>query len=105
MSNGVPLKLSALADAPVTALQGMSFNQFYAATASWIGSQLNQAQDASTAQTQTVGQARALRQQLSGVSLDEEATRLMELQRSFQAASRMVTVLDGLTQNIIDMIQ
>jgi flagellar hook-associated protein 1 FlgK len=104
VSNGVPLKLGELATSALTGLSGMTFSQFYASSASWIGSQLSQAQAASQAQTQTTAQARALRQQLSGVSLDEEATRLMELQRSYQAASRMVTVLDGLTQNIIDMI-
>lgn len=105
VSNGTALKLSNLASAQNANLQGMTFDQFYASSASWIGNQLNQAQTASDAQTQTVASARALRQQLSGVSLDEEAMRLMQLQRSYQAASRMVTVIDGLAQNVIDMIQ
>jgi len=105
VSNGVPLKLGGLANGTLASLQGMTFGQFYGSTASWIGSQLSQAQAASTAQTQTVAQARTLRQQLSGVSLDEEATRLMQLQRSYQAASRMVSVLDTLGQSIIDMIK
>jgi len=105
VSNGVPLKLSALANNQNAQLQNMTFDQFYGSTTSWIGNQLSQAQTASTAQTQTVAQAQALRQQLSGVSLDEEATRLMELQRSYQAASRMVTVIDSLSETIINMIQ
>ena len=105
VSNGIALQLSALAGNPEAALQGMTFGQFYGSAASRIGDLLGQAQTASTAQTQTVAQARALRQQLSGVSLDEEATRLMTLQRSYQAASRMVTVIDSLTQDVINMIQ
>jgi flagellar hook-associated protein 1 FlgK len=105
VSNGVPLKLGGLANGTLAGLQGMTFGQFYGSTASWIGSQLSQAQTASAAQTQTVAQARALRQQLSGVSLDEEATRLMQLQRSYQAASRLVSVLDTLSQSVIDMIK
>ena len=39
------------------------------------------------------------------IRLDEEATRLMALQRSYQAASRMVTVIDSLSQTLIDMIR
>ena len=104
VSNGVPLKLGALANNQLAGLQDMTLGQFYGSTASWIGNQLSQAQTASTAQTQSVAQARALRQQLSGVSLDEEATRLMELQRSYQAASHVVTVLDTLTQSLLDMV-
>jgi flagellar hook-associated protein 1 FlgK len=105
VSNGIALRLSALAGNANPALQGMTFDQFYGSSASWIGDQLSQAQTASTAQTQTVSQARALRQQLSGVSLDEEATRLMTLQRSYQAASKMVTVIDSLSQDIMNMLQ
>jgi flagellar hook-associated protein 1 FlgK len=105
VSNGIALKLSNLGSAQNANLSNMTFGQFYGSSASWIGNQLNQAQTASDAQTQTVAQAQALRQQLSGVSLDEEAMRLMQLQRSYQAASRMVTVIDGLTQNVIDMVQ
>jgi flagellar hook-associated protein 1 FlgK len=104
VSNGVPLKLGNLVNSTQAGLQNMTFDQFYGSTAAWIGNQLSQAQTASQAQTQTVAQAQALRQQLSGVSLDEEATRLMTLQRSYQAASRMVTVVDTLSQTLINMI-
>ena len=82
----------------------MTFDQFYGSSASWIGNQLSQAQSAQSAQTQAVSQARSLRQQLSGVSLDEEAARLIALQRSYQAASQMVTVIDSLTQTLINML-
>ena len=64
MSNGVPLNLANLANTSQTALQGMTFDQFYGSTASWIGNQLSQAQTTSQAQQQTVSQAQALRQQL-----------------------------------------
>jgi len=104
VSNGTALALTNLANAQNPNLNGMTFDQFYGATASAIGSQVNQAQTASTAQTQTVAQARSLRQQLSGVSLDAEATRLMQLQRSYQAASQTITVVDGLLQGLMSMI-
>jgi flagellar hook-associated protein 1 FlgK len=46
-----------------------------------------------------------LRQQYQGVSLDEEATTLMQFQRAYQATSKFLTVLDQLTQLAIDMLQ
>jgi flagellar hook-associated protein 1 FlgK len=50
-----------------------------------------------------VAQAKTLRQQLSGVSLDEEAIHLVQLQRSYQAASRIVSVVDQLAQSILNI--
>lgn len=105
VSNGTALKLSSLGNDPSQGPQGQTFTQFYASMSSWIGNQLNQAQTASDAQTQSVAQARALRQQLSGVSLDEQAMQLIQLQRSYQAASRLVTVIDSVLQSVIDMVQ
>jgi len=70
-----------------------------------VGSAAKQADTAATAQTSVVAQAKALRQQLSGVSLDEEAIRLIELQRSYQAASKVVNVVDQLAQSVLNMVQ
>lgn len=105
VSNGTALKLSNLGSDPTQGPQGMTFSQFYGSSASWIGGELSQAQASNTAQTQTLAQARALRQQVSGVSLDEQALQLMQLQRSYQAASRMMSVIDQVTQSLIDMVQ
>ena len=40
-----------------------------------------------------------------GVSLDEEATILIQFQRAYEANSRLITVLDQLSQATIDMLQ
>jgi flagellar hook-associated protein 1 FlgK len=104
-SNGAALALSNLGSDPTQGPNGTTFGQYYAGLASSIGAQLSQAQTSSDAQKQTVTQARSLRDQLSGVSLDEEALRLIQLQRSYQAASRMVTVVDQMLQSVIDMVQ
>jgi len=39
------------------------------------------------------------------VSLDEEATILIQFQRAYQANSRFITVLDQLTQDTIDILK
>jgi flagellar hook-associated protein 1 FlgK len=49
-------------------------------------------------------QARSLREQISGVSLDEEAAKLVEYQRSYQANAKMIQVLSDLTQTLLNSV-
>ncbi len=51
-----------------------------------------------------MAQAQSLQQQVSGVSLDEEAIRLVQLQSSYDAASKVVTVIDDTLQSLMTMI-
>jgi flagellar hook-associated protein 1 FlgK len=44
------------------------------------------------------------RDAVSGVSIDEEVTRLIQLQAAFQANSRVIGVVDNLLQDIIDIL-
>ncbi|MEJ7607202.1 MAG: flagellar basal body rod C-terminal domain-containing protein [Bryobacteraceae bacterium] len=50
-----------------------------------------------------VAQARSLRSEASGVSLDEEAVKLIEFQRAYQASARMVSILDEMTQIAVNI--
>lgn len=106
VSNGVPLALAQMASPtdPADEINGVSYTQFYGNLASRVGGQLNDATNQSQVQQSLVTQAQSLRQQSSGVSLDEEATVLIEFQRAYQATSKFITVLDQLTQTTIDML-
>ncbi len=66
---------------------------------------LNDATNNTEVQQSLVTQAKDLRQQYQGVSLDEEATTLMQFQRAYQANAKFLTVLDQLTQTAIDILQ
>jgi flagellar hook-associated protein 1 FlgK len=70
-----------------------------------VGGKLSAATDAQTTQQSTLAQARNLRQQISGVSLDQEAMTLIEFQRAYEASSKLVTTLDQITSETIDMVQ
>lgn len=67
--------------------------------------------DVATAQgdQQTFGalltQARSFRSNSSGVSLDEEAAKLIQFQKSYEAAAKLVSVLNGLTDTLIGIIR
>jgi flagellar hook-associated protein 1 FlgK len=51
----------------------------------------------------TVEQLERKRQETSGVSLDEEAINLVKLQKSFQAAAKLITVADELFSTLVNM--
>jgi flagellar hook-associated protein 1 FlgK len=107
VSNGIPLALSQLTNPLQDAdkIDGVSYTQFYGSLASRVGGQLNDSTNSQEVQQSLLAQAKNLRQQVSGVSLDEEAAILIEFQRAYQANSKFISVLDQLTQTTIDLIK
>lgn len=107
VSNGVPLALSALASPVQDAdkINGLSYSQFYGQLGGSVGTDLNDATNNKDVQQSLLTQAQDLRQQYQGVSLDEEATILMQFQRAYQANSKFLTVLDQLTETTINILQ
>jgi flagellar hook-associated protein 1 FlgK len=70
-----------------------------------VGTALSAAKTGQSLQTSLVAQARSLRDQSSGVDLNQEAINVVELQTSYQAATKLLTVVDSLTQSILDLIK
>jgi flagellar hook-associated protein 1 FlgK len=105
--NGTPLALSALAAPRQDAdrVNGASYAAFYGSLAARAGSYLSDAQDELETRQSTVAQAKDLRQQMSGVSLDEEAMVMIQFQRAYEANSRLISVLNQLTQAMINILQ
>ena len=100
--NGNALNLVELADSGE--IDGSSFTEYYAALARSVGRALETARDDLSTNEQLLIQARELRHEISGVSLDEEAIRLIEFQRAYQASARLVTILSDLTEETLNMI-
>ncbi len=106
VSNGIALRLAALASPQNAAdeINGFSYAEFYGNIASVVGRQSQDAQTQLAVQQQTVAQARNLRSQASGVNLDQEAATMVEFQRAYNATSKVVSILDELTQATINML-
>jgi flagellar hook-associated protein 1 FlgK len=107
IANGVPLALSALST-PQNAgdeIDGASFIQFYGDLAGRAGSAVSDATSRQAVQQSAVAQTKNLRQQMSGVSLDEEATILIQFQRAYEANSRLISVLNQLSEDAINILQ
>jgi flagellar hook-associated protein 1 FlgK len=106
VSNGIPLALSALADPQESSdeIGGQSYAEFYGQMASRVGDRLSAATNNQTVQQGAVAQAQNIRQQVSGVDLNQEAMTMVEFQRAYDANSRLITVLDDITEDMINLI-
>ncbi|WP_137894143.1 flagellar hook-associated protein FlgK [Ramlibacter sp. 2FC] len=98
--NGNALGLLALRDQALVA--GETLTDAYASTLASVGVRVQSA-DASASMSQAIAaDAKASRDNLSGVNLDEEAARLIQFQQSYQAAAKVLqiaqTVFDTLLQ-------
>jgi flagellar hook-associated protein 1 FlgK len=106
VANGIPLALAQLSapQDPADEINGASFTEFYGNMASRVGNALNDATSQQTVQQSAVAQAQNLRQQASGVNLDDEAMTVVEFERAYQANAQLVTVLDQLTDDTINIL-
>ena len=103
-ANGTALTLAGLDTSTPGPINGEGFTQYFGSLVSTVGNAVNNANAGATAQAGLVAQAKSLQQQVSGVSLDEEAVRLVQLQGAYQAASKVVTVIDQSLQSLLALI-
>jgi flagellar hook-associated protein FlgK len=97
------LALAALADQPF--LDGFTFNEFYGRTITNIGNEGLTAEINLSAKREVLETTEKLRESYSGVNLNEEAVRLIELQRSFQSMVRVIQAVDQMRQEVLNIIQ
>ncbi|HZP02596.1 MAG TPA: flagellar hook-associated protein FlgK [Terriglobia bacterium] len=99
--NGNALALAALRNQAV--VSGQAAEDFYSNLVFNIGNKISDASTQSEAEGLVLQQLNNQRATVSGVSLDEEATNLIRYQRAFEAAARVVSVIDSLTSMVINM--
>jgi flagellar hook-associated protein 1 FlgK len=100
--NGNALVLADLGRTPQ--VNGFSFSASYGNLAARVGSDLAGAQNDQQSTTALLTQSQSLRSSTSGVSLNEEAAKLLEFQRSFEASAKLVTAVDAMTVSLIGII-
>jgi flagellar hook-associated protein 1 FlgK len=67
-----------------------------------FGTQVASAQRLSANQQALTSQVDNAREQLGGVNIDEETVNLMTAQRSYQAASRVISTIDSILDTLIN---
>jgi flagellar hook-associated protein 1 FlgK len=99
-------QLAALADPTNVQGQigGIGLTGFFAGIAASAGQENQSAQSNQTVQESVTAQAKSLRDHISGVSLDSQASALLEFQRAYQAVARVLTVINGLADSALGII-
>ncbi|HMN67612.1 MAG TPA: flagellar hook-associated protein FlgK [Bdellovibrionales bacterium] len=95
-------------------LSGLQFKQvlddntatvddFYNSLVGKIGIEAQRANSAQEAQGDIVGQLKNLRESISGVSIDEEMTKMIEYQKGFDASARLVRTADEMMDTVLSL--
>ncbi len=105
-SNGIANQLAGLADSNSPALQinGLAPQDYYSSIAQSVGQQLSDATSQSTSDQTSLTSAQANQTAVEGVSLDQEAINITADQRSWEAAAKVVTVIDTLTLDAVNLV-
>jgi flagellar hook-associated protein 1 FlgK len=99
------LAISKLGNANADALGGVSIIEFYNRVAGKIAVNASTSNAAHDAAQSILESLKAQRESISGVSLDEEAIRLVKYERSFQGAARFVSVVDELINEMLALVR
>lgn len=105
-ANGNANTLAALGNATSGqgTIGGLNYLAYYGQMASTIGAE-NQTATTNQSTQQTVSsQAQALRDKISGVSLDQEAVSLLQFQRGYQATAQVLTVLNSIADSTLSIM-
>ena len=84
---------------------GLTSAQYFAELTSNVGDRLNAEKTNGELQKQLLQQAQSVRSELSGVDINIEATKLLQLQKGFQAAGQVMSVLNSLTDTLLNMLR
>lgn len=79
-----------------------TYDEFYQSFVSSLGSTSRQFEQLDASQAIVVEHLTQIREGASGVNLDEEMVQLMSYQRAYEAASRLVSVIDELLDTLIN---
>ena len=95
--------LAALAGEPL--LGGVNFTDFYAQLVTRVGNESTTAASQFQTREQLLLTTQNMRDSLSGVDMNEEAARLLQFEQAYQAMLRVVQVIDGLMNEILNIIR
>lgn len=96
-------ELAALASAPL--IDGLTVSDFYAGLVVDLGGDAQSAQSQLQTQRSITAAAEALRDNLSGVDINEEAVQLMQYERGYSAMLRMIQVIDELSSEVLSIVR
>ena len=102
--NATAKAIASLQERPLDGLGGATLTQTYGAMIFRVSSATSSARDRAESAESVRQTLETQRQSLSGVSLDEEAVKLMRYQRSYQGAARLIAAVDEMMQTVLQLV-
>ncbi|MEW6073607.1 MAG: flagellar hook-associated protein FlgK [Planctomycetota bacterium] len=102
--NTLLLALLDVEESQVTGLDNASLGQFYGDLAGGVGFQVATAANALEANEGLINSLEMRRDQISGVSVDEEMVDLLRYEQAFAAAAQYITVVNQLGDELLSLI-
>ena len=100
--NTAALALAAVRDADILSGDSQTLNEYYESTVVDLGVRSRLNSDTYDAAQVFANDLEARRQEVSGVSLDEEVAALLVFQRAFEASARILTVADSMIETLLN---
>lgn len=101
--NRIALGIASLQGAAIMDDGRFSLDDFYNSMVGQVGIQTKRAQGAQATQSDIVKQLGNIRESISGVSLDEETTKLIEYQKAFDASARLIKTADEMFDTVLNL--
>jgi len=92
-------------DASANAGTQISETDFASASASWLGTQVNQASTAASYSAAVQSSATAALSNATGINLDSELSNMLALEQSYQASAKLLTTVNTLYASLFAAIQ
>ncbi len=103
-NNEIALELANLIDAKLFQNGNSNIINYYGAIVSQVGSEIYNTDLTLESQHSVVEQLTTLKEEISGVSLDEESINLMAYQRAYEASSKVISVVDEMLAELLNII-
>ncbi len=104
VENGTALELARLQERAATGLGGLTFADHWRDTSQMVGGGAAESAINATARAMVRDSLQSQRDAISGVNIDEESIGLLDFQRQYQAAARVISTVDQMTQTLLGMI-
>jgi len=104
IENGTALAVAGLQELGITGLNGQSFADSWRESVQVVGADAATALSNAESTTVVRESLEAQRAAISGVSIDEESINLLDFQRQYQGAARVISIADELTRELMQLL-
>ncbi len=102
--NGVALAIAQLSRELILDNNTETIGDFYNSVIGTLGIEVQEINNLAENQELLITRLENIRQSISGVSLDEELTNLIEFQHAYQAAARLITLARDMMDTVLQMV-